>query len=74
MRLIMWRLRNCLKQQVPSAQNWVPGHKAVPDLRQLSKNVNARRHKNYNSARRWWITPVILATWEAKIKRIKVQG
>jgi hypothetical protein len=22
----------------------------------------------------WWLTPVILATWEAKIRRITVQG
>jgi hypothetical protein len=22
----------------------------------------------------WWLTPVILATWEAELRRIKVQG
>jgi hypothetical protein len=22
----------------------------------------------------WWLTPVILATWEAEIKKIMVQG
>jgi hypothetical protein len=25
-------------------------------------------------ARLWWLTPGILATWEAEIRRIKVQG
>jgi hypothetical protein len=22
----------------------------------------------------WWLTPVILTTWEAEIRRIKIQG
>jgi hypothetical protein len=25
-------------------------------------------------ARHWWFTPIILATWEAEIKRMEVQG
>jgi hypothetical protein len=25
-------------------------------------------------ARRWWLTPVILVTWEAEIRRIRVRG
>jgi hypothetical protein len=30
--------------------------------------------KNYLSAGHWWLTPVILATWEAEIGKIMVQG
>jgi hypothetical protein len=27
-----------------------------------------------NSARCWWLTPVILATWEVEIRRLEVWG
>jgi hypothetical protein len=30
--------------------------------------------KQKKSAGHWWCTPAILPTWEAEIKRIKVQG
>jgi hypothetical protein len=30
--------------------------------------------KNNIVARYWWLMPIILATWEAEIVRIKVQG
>jgi hypothetical protein len=26
------------------------------------------------TTRHWWFTPIILATWEAEIKRMEVQG
>jgi hypothetical protein len=31
-----------------------------------------KRILNYVSARGWWLMPVILASWEAEIRRIKV--
>jgi hypothetical protein len=33
----------------------------------ILKNV-----KKKNKARRWWHTPVILGTWEAKIRKIPI--
>jgi hypothetical protein len=30
--------------------------------------------KRYKLAGHWWLTPVILASWEAEIRRIAVQG
>jgi hypothetical protein len=30
--------------------------------------------KMYEVARCWWLTPVILATWEPEIRRIEVGG
>jgi hypothetical protein len=33
-----------------------------------------KTNKNENTARHWWLTPVILATQEAEIKRIIVQS
>jgi hypothetical protein len=30
--------------------------------------------KKHRAAGRWWLTPVILTTWEAEIGRIMVQG
>jgi DNA-directed RNA polymerase subunit N (RpoN/RPB10) len=30
--------------------------------------------KRHIQAGHWWLKPVILATWEAEIRRIKVQG
>jgi hypothetical protein len=34
----------------------------------------AKKNSFNNLARHRWLTPVILATWEAEIRRIKVQG
>jgi hypothetical protein len=30
--------------------------------------------KNRGRARRWWLTPVFLTTWEAEIRRIMTPG
>jgi hypothetical protein len=32
------------------------------------------KKKKRDLARNWWLTPVILATWEAEIRMIKVRG
>jgi hypothetical protein len=32
------------------------------------------RIKAHITARCWWLTPVILATWEAEVRRIEVQS
>jgi hypothetical protein len=32
------------------------------------------RIKANRSARHWWLTPVILATWETEVRRIVVRG
>jgi hypothetical protein len=36
--------------------------------------VLLKQLKKYISVRRWWCTPIILATQEAEIRRIKVQS
>jgi hypothetical protein len=36
--------------------------------------VNGHLLKNVPLVRCWWCIPVILATWEAEIRRIVVQG
>jgi hypothetical protein len=36
--------------------------------------VSVKAFKMTMPARHWWLTPVILATWEAEIRRIMVQG
>jgi hypothetical protein len=32
------------------------------------------RFQNRKEARHWWLTPVILATWKAEIRKTAVQG
>jgi hypothetical protein len=43
-----------------------PPHKTKP-----TKPIEEQRNK---AARHWWHTPLILATWEAKLRRILVGG
>jgi hypothetical protein len=38
-----------------------------------SKNTKKKKRKTIQ-ARLQWLTPVILDTWEAEIKRIKIRG
>jgi hypothetical protein len=35
-------------------------------------NTVSNNEKLENAAKCWWFTPVILATWEAEIRRIEV--
>jgi hypothetical protein len=35
---------------------------------------DTKQYTNSNRAKGWWLMPVILATWEAEINRIVVQG
>jgi hypothetical protein len=37
-------------------------------------SVVNRLSKGRQRARYWWLTPVILATWEAEISRIQIQS
>jgi hypothetical protein len=40
----------------------------------MRENVPQQIHSKSDPARRWWIMPVILATWDAEIGRITVQS
>jgi hypothetical protein len=37
-------------------------------------NTLSNRLKKKNGVKHWWLMPIILTTWEAKIGRIMVQG
>jgi hypothetical protein len=39
----------------------------------LNKTKKKKKKKERKAARHWWLTPVILATQEAEIRRIAVQ-
>jgi hypothetical protein len=39
-----------------------------------SQLISSLNKKKYRTVRCWWLTPVILATQEAEIKRIKIQS
>jgi hypothetical protein len=41
---------------------------------QRGNNSSVHKKKNINNARCWWLTPVILPTQEAEIRRIAVQS
>jgi hypothetical protein len=43
---------------------------SFPSLKKVTKHLI----NNLKEARRQWLTPVILATWEAEIRRIMVRG
>jgi hypothetical protein len=46
-------------------------HKALGSSPALKKR---RRRNKERKVRHWWLMPIILATWEAEIRRIAIPG
>jgi hypothetical protein len=68
MKTMDWRCGSSRKS--PALQSQSPEFK--PQSHQKKKRKE--RKKNMKTSWVWWVTPVILATWEAEIGRIMVRG
>jgi hypothetical protein len=42
----------------------------IPKVQEIKEKTDFTKIKNFHAARHWWLTPVILATQEAEIRKI----